>query len=95
MKVCQCRHKWLLVPKRLGGEKELEENAVPLIRAILRHTCFFAAMVKPSRRRPSRSGLMPHALLWKCIEFQLAQGQSINVPLFTLLQVASGKQTAK
>lgn len=56
---------------------------------------FFAAMVKPSRRRPSYSGLIPHILLWKCIEFQLAQGQSINVPLFTLFQVVSGKQTAK
>ena len=94
MKVCQCHHKWLLVPKRLGGEKGLEVNATPLVRAILLHTCF-ATMVKPSRRRPSRSGLIPHALLWKCIEFQLAQGQSINVPPLTLLQVASGKQTAK
>lgn len=44
---------------------------------------------------PARSGLILYVLRWKCVEFQLAQGQSINVPLFTLFQVVSGKQAAK
>lgn len=32
---------------------------------------------------------------WKCIEFLLAQGQSVHVPLFTLFQAVSRKQAAK
>lgn len=31
----------------------------------------------------------------ECIEFQLAQGQGINVPFFTLFQVVCRKQAAK
>lgn len=56
---------------------------------------FFAAMAKLPGDPPARSGLILYILRWKCVEFQLAQGQSINVPLFTLFQVVSGKQAAK
>lgn len=58
-------------------------------------TCIFAAMAELSGDPPARAGSILSILPWKCIEFQLAQGQSINAPLFTLFQVVSGKQAAK